>query len=251
MTQRLTGRTALVTGSTTGLGAAIAAALAAEGAFVVVSGRDEARGADVVARIEKDGGSAAFVGADLSGGAEAVGRLAKGALAAAGGRIDVLVNNAALLLTPTPTADVPQETVDQALAVSVRSVFLLTGLLAPPMAERGHGAVVNLGSISGMRGSAHSALYSMTKAAVHSLTTSWADEYGPHGVRVNTVAPGPTLTDKVAAMGEHLTPIISRMPARRAGLPAEVASAVVFLASDEASQIHGATLTVDGGYTAV
>ncbi|MFF7209542.1 SDR family NAD(P)-dependent oxidoreductase [Streptomyces sp. NPDC008238] len=251
MTQRLTGRTALVTGSTTGLGAAIAAALAAEGAFVVVSGRDEARGADVVARIEKDGGSAAFVGADLSGGAEAVGRLATGALAAAGGQIDVLVNNAALLLTPTPTADVPQETVDQALAVSVRSVFLLTGLLAPPMAERGHGAVVNLGSISGMRGSANSALYSMTKAAVHSLTTSWADEYGPHGVRVNTVAPGPTLTDKVAAMGEHLTPIISRMPARRAGLPAEVASAVVFLASDEASQIHGATLTVDGGYTAV
>ncbi|WP_406273385.1 SDR family oxidoreductase [Actinacidiphila glaucinigra] len=251
MTQRLTGRTALVTGSTTGLGAAIAAALAAEGAFVVVSGRDEARGADVVARIEKDGGSAAFVGADLSGGADAVGRLATGALAAAGGRIDVLVNNAALLLTPTPTAEVPQETVDQALAVSVRSVFLLTGLLAPPMAERGHGAVVNLGSISGMRGSANSALYSMTKAAVHSLTTSWAAEYGPHGVRVNTVAPGPTLTDKVAAMGEHLTPIISRMPARRAGTPAEVASAVVFLASDEASQIHGATLTVDGGYTAV
>ncbi|MFD8076374.1 SDR family NAD(P)-dependent oxidoreductase [Streptomyces sp. NPDC059718] len=251
MTQRLTGRTALVTGSTTGLGAAIAAALAAEGAFVVVSGRDAARGADVVARIEKDGGSAAFVGADLSGGADAVGRLATDALAAAGGRIDVLVNNAALLLAPTPTAEVPQETVDQALAVSVRSVFLLTGLLAPPMAERGHGAVVNLGSINGMRGMAHSALYSMTKAAVHSLTMSWAAEYGPHGVRVNTVAPGPTLTEKVAAMEEHLTPIISRMPSRRAGDPAEVASAVVFLASDEASQIHGATLTVDGGFTAV
>lgn len=251
MTQRLTGRTALVTGSTTGLGAAIAAALAAEGAFVVVSGRDAARGADVVARIEKDGGSAAFVGADLSDGADAVGRLATDALAAAGGRIDVLVNNAALLLTPTPTAEVPQETVDQALAVSVRSVFLLTGLLAPPMAERGHGAVVNLGSINGMRGMAHSALYSMTKAAVHSLTKSWAAEYGPHGVRVNTVAPGPTLTDKVAARAAQLTPIISRMPSRRAGDPAEVASAVVFLASDEASQIHGATLTVDGGYTAV
>ncbi|MFE0631283.1 SDR family NAD(P)-dependent oxidoreductase [Streptomyces sp. NPDC058864] len=251
MTQRLTGRTALVTGSTAGLGAAIAAALAAEGAFVVVSGRDAARGADVVARIEKDGGSAAFVGADLSGGADAVGRLATDALAAAGGRIDVLVNNAALLLTPTPTAEVPQETVDQALAVSVRSVFLLTGLLAPPMAERGHGAVVNLGSINGMRGMAHSALYSMTKAAVHSLTKSWAAEYGPHGVRVNTVAPGPTLTDKVAARAAQLTPIISRMPSRRAGDPAEVASAVVFLASDEASQIHGATLTVDGGYTAV
>ena len=251
MTQRLTGRTALVTGSTTGIGAAIAAALAAEGAFVVVSGRDERRGAEVVARIEKDGGAAAFVKADLSAGADAIGRFATDAVAAAGGRIDVLVNNAALLLAPAPTAEVTQETIDEALAVSVRSVFLLTGLLVPPMAVRGHGAVVNLGSISGMRGMAHSALYSMTKAAVHSLTASWAAEYGPHGVRVNTVAPGPTLTEKVAAMEEHLAPIIAGMPSRRAGTPAEVAAAVVFLASDEASQVHGATLTVDGGFTAV
>jgi NAD(P)-dependent dehydrogenase (short-subunit alcohol dehydrogenase family) len=251
MTQRLTGRTALVTGSTTGIGAAIAAALAAEGAFVVVSGRDERRGTEVVARIEKDGGAAAFVKADLSAGADAIGRFATDAVAAAGGRIDVLVNNAALLLAPAPTAEVTQETIDEALAVSVRSVFLLTGLLVPPMAVRGHGAVVNLGSISGMRGMAHSALYSMTKAAVHSLTASWAAEYGPHGVRVNTVAPGPTLTEKVAAMEEHLAPIIAGMPSRRAGTPAEVAAAVVFLASDGASQVHGATLTVDGGFTAV
>ncbi|MCX5561151.1 SDR family NAD(P)-dependent oxidoreductase [Streptomyces sp. NBC_00038] len=251
MTQRLTGRTALVTGSTTGIGAAIAAALAAEGAFVVVSGRDERRGAEVVARIEKDNGAAAFVKADLSAGADVIGRLATDAVAAADGRIDVLVNNAALLLAPTPTAEVAQETIDEALAVSVRSMFLLTGLLVPPMAERGHGAVVNLGSINGMRGMAHSALYGMTKAAVHSLTESWAAEYGPHGVRVNTVAPGPTLTEKVAAMEEHLAPIIAGMPSRRAGSPAEVAAAVVFLASDEASQVHGATLTVDGGFTAV
>ncbi|MEV2213588.1 SDR family oxidoreductase [Streptomyces sp. NPDC050997] len=251
MIQRLTGRTALVTGSTTGIGAAIAAALAAEGAFVVVSGRDERRGAEVVAHIEKDGGAAAFVKADLSAGADVIGRFATDAVAAADGRIDVLVNNAALLLAPTPTAEVAQETIDEALAVSVRSMFLLTGLLVPPMAERGHGAVVNLGSINAMRGMAHSALYGMTKAAVHSLTASWAAEYGPHGVRVNTVAPGPTLTEKVAAMEEHLAPIIAGTPSRRAGTPAEVAAAVVFLASDEASQVHGATLTVDGGFTAV
>nr|WSY54187.1 SDR family oxidoreductase [Streptomyces sp. NBC_00886] len=251
MTQRLTGRTALVTGSTTGIGAAIAAALAAEGAFVVVSGRDERRGAEVVAGIEKDSGAAAFVKADLSAGADVIGRFATDAVAAADGRIDVLVNNAALLPASTPTAEVAQETIDEVLAVSVRSMFLLTGLLAPPMAVRGHGAVVNLGSISGMRGIAHSALYGMTKAAVHSLTASWAAEYGPHGVRVNTVAPGPTLTEKVAAMEERLAPMIAGMPSRRAGTPAEVAAAVVFLASDEASQVHGATLTVDGGFTAV
>jgi NAD(P)-dependent dehydrogenase (short-subunit alcohol dehydrogenase family) len=178
-------------------------------------------------------------------------RFAADAVAAAGGRIDVLVNNAALLLAPTPTAEVTQETIDEALAVSVRSMFLLTGRLAPTMAARGRGAVVNLGSISGMRGQAQSALYSMTKAAVHSLTASWTAEYGPQGVRVNTVAPGLTLTEKVAAMEELLAPIIAGMPSRRAGSPAEVAAAVVFLASDEASQIHGATLTVDGGFTAV
>jgi len=251
MTKRLAGRKALVTGSTNGIGVAVAVALAAEGAFVVVSGRDERRGGEVVARIEKDGGAAVFVKADLSAGAEVIDRFATDALTAAGGRIDVLVNNAALLLTPTPTAEVAQKTIDEALAVSVRSVFLLTGLLAPPMAERGHGAVVNLGSIAGLRGSARSALYNMTKAAVHSLTESWAAEYGPHGVRVNTVAPGPTLTEKVVSMEERLGPIIARMPSGRAGTPAEVASAVVFLASDEASQIHGATLTVDGGFTAV
>lgn len=251
MTKRLAGRKALVTGSTGGIGAAIAVALAAEGAFVVVGGRDERRGAEVVARIEKDGGAAAFVGADLSAGADVIARFATDALTAAGGYIDVLVNNAALLLAPTPTAEVTQETFDEALAVSVRSVFLLTGLLVPPMVERGQGAVVNLGSINGMRGMGHSALYGMTKAAVHSLTASWAAEYGPHGVRVNTVAPGPTLTEKVAAMEEHLAPIIASMPSRRAGTPAEVAAAVVFLASAEASQIHGATLTVDGGFTAV
>lgn len=251
MTQRLAGRTALVTGSTTGIGAAIAAALAAEGALVVVSGRDERRGTEVVERIEKDGGAAAFVQADLSAGADVIDRFAADAVAAAGGRIDVLVNNAALLLAPTPTAEVTQETIDEALAVSVRSMFLLTGRLVPAMAERGRGTVVNLGSINGMRGMAQSALYNMTKAAVHSLTASWAAEYGPQGVRVNTVAPGPTLTEKVAAMEELLAPIIAGMPSRRAGSPAEVAAAVVFLASDEASQIHGATLTVDGGFTAV
>ncbi|MFJ9246817.1 SDR family NAD(P)-dependent oxidoreductase [Streptomyces sp. NPDC101776] len=251
MTKRLAGRKALVTGSTNGIGVAIAVALAAEGALVVVSGRDERRGAEVVARIEKDGGAATFVTADLSAGAEVIDRFATEAITAAGGRIDVLVNNAALLLSPTPTAEVTQETIDEALAVSVRSVFLLTGLLVPPMVERGQGAVVNLGSINGMRGMGHSALYSMTKAAVHSLTASWAAEYGPHGVRVNTVAPGPTSTEKVASKEERLVPIIARMPSGRAGTPAEVASAVVFLASDEASQIHGATLTVDGGFTAV
>ena len=87
-------------------------------------------------------------------------------------------------------------------------------------------------------------------AAVHSLTKSWADEYGPSGVRVNTVAPGPTATEKTAEFAEHIAPMIARVPSRRMSSPDEVARAVVFLASDEASGIHGATLSVDGGWSA-
>ncbi|MFC4591383.1 SDR family NAD(P)-dependent oxidoreductase [Sphaerisporangium corydalis] len=251
MSGRLQGRTALVTGSTGGIGVAVARALAAEGAFVVVSGRDAGRGEEVVRSIAGAGGQAAFVAADLSKGAHAVEALAASALAAAGGRLDILVNNAAMLLTPTPTAEVPEDTIDAALATSVKSMFLLTGLLAPRMAARGGGAVVNLGSINGLVGMAHSALYSMTKAAVHSLTKSWSAEYGPYGVRVNTLAPGPTLTEKVKGYKEHLEPILARAPSRRASAPEEIAAAAVFLASDDAANVHGATLTVDGGFSAV
>ncbi|MFB4278057.1 MULTISPECIES: SDR family NAD(P)-dependent oxidoreductase [unclassified Nonomuraea] len=251
MSARLHNRTALVTGSTDGIGVAIARALAAEGAYVVVSGRDAARGEKVVAAIAESGGRAGFARADLSLGATAVRELAATATELAGGRLDILVNNAAMLLVPTPTAEVGEDVIDRALAVNVKAAFLLTGLLAPAMAARGAGAVVNLGSIAGLFGTGGSALYSTTKAAMHSLTKSWADEYGPSGVRVNTVAPGPTLTEKVAAMEEHLAPMIARIPSRRPSTPEEVAKAVVFLVSDDASNIHGATLSVDGGRAAI
>jgi NAD(P)-dependent dehydrogenase (short-subunit alcohol dehydrogenase family) len=240
-----------VTGSTSGLGAAFAGALAEAGACVVVSGRDHTRGKDVVARIASDGGSAAFVPADLGAGRAEVHRLADQAGAAAGGRIDILINNAAMLLAPTPTADVPEQLVRDAFAVNVTAPFLLTGIIAPAMAARGHGAIVNIGSINGLIGMGGSALYSATKATMHSLTKSWADEYGPRGVRVNTLAPGPSLTDRTAEFAEYLAPLLARIPSRRASTPAEVASAVVFLASDDAANIHGATLSVDGGWSAI
>jgi len=240
MTARLQGRTALVTGSTDGIGAGIALALADEGAFVVVSGRNADRGEKVVAEIGERGGAGAFVRADLAGGIAAVRDLA-----------DILVNNAAMLIAPGPTADISEELIDGALAVNVKSVILLTGLIAPGMAARGNGAIVNVGSINGLVGMAGSALYSATKTAIHSLTKSWAAEYGPSGVRVNTVAPGPTTTERNVAFADHIAPLIARVPSRRMSSLEEVAKAVVFLASDDASNIHGATLSVDGGFSAV
>jgi NAD(P)-dependent dehydrogenase (short-subunit alcohol dehydrogenase family) len=250
-TTRLAGHTALVTGSTGGLGAAFATALAEQGAFVIVTGRDAARGRGIVDRVESSGGSAAFVAADLGAGAAQVQRLADEATAAAGGRIDILVNNAAMLITPTPTAEVPEQLVGDALAVNVTAPFLLTGVIAPAMAERGAGSIINIGSINGLIGMAGSALYSATKAAIHSLTKSWADEYGPRGVRVNTVAPGPSMTERNAEFADYLEPLLARVPSRRASTLSEVAAAVVFLASDDAANITGATLSVDGGWSAV
>ena len=250
-TQRLAGRTALVTGSTGGLGVAIATALAAGGAFVIVSGHDKARGDAVVADIRSAGGSAEFVVADLGAGEHEVRRLAEQATAAAGGRIDVLVNNAAMLLMPMPTAQVSDELLRDAFAVNVFAPFLLTGVVAPAMVQRGEGVIVNIGSITGLRGSAGSALYSANKAVIHSLTQSWADEYGPSGVRVNAVAPGPIATERQEQFVDHVAPVLARIPSRRMSTPAEVAAAVVFLASADAANIHGAVLSVDGGWAAV
>jgi NAD(P)-dependent dehydrogenase (short-subunit alcohol dehydrogenase family) len=246
----LEGRRALVTGSTDGIGAGLARRLAEAGAEVMVTGRDGERGEAVVAGIREAGGSASFAAADLLDGA-ATSALVEATVAALGGPIDLLVNNAALLIAPSPTAEVPAELIDRAFAISVRSAFLLTGLLAPAMVERGGGAIVNLGSINGFDGAANSALYSATKATMHSLTKSWAAEYGPSGVRVNAVAPGPTLTAKVIAMEEYLAPMIARFPSRRPSTIDEVADAVIFLAGDRASNIHGAILPVDGGGSAV
>jgi NAD(P)-dependent dehydrogenase (short-subunit alcohol dehydrogenase family) len=238
-------RTALVTGSTDGIGVAIARTLAVEGAQVIVSGRNAERGEEVVQSILDGGGVARFAGADLSSGDGVR------ALAAAAGPVDILVNNAAMLVAPQPTIDVPEDVIDQALATNIKAVFLLTGLLAPAMAGRGTGAIVNVGSINGLVGMAHSALYSATKAAIHSLTKSWAAEYGPSGVRVNTVAPGPTITPVMAAHADRIQRIIARAPSQRPSTPEQIAAAVAFLVSDNAANIHGATLSVDGGLSAI
>lgn len=246
----LTGRSALVTGSTSGLGAGIALALAEAGAHVVVTGRAQERGEKLVHRIQSAGSSANFVASDFAGGAEAVTALATAATAAVGGRLDILVNNAAMLLQPTPTSDLGADAISAAFGVSVFAPMLLTGLLAPEMARHGDGAIVNIGSISGIVGASGSALYGATKASLHSLTKSWAAEYGPSGVRVNAVAPGPIATERSEEFADAVAPILDRLPSRRMSTIAEVAAAVAFLAGPAAGNIHGAILSVDGGWSA-
>jgi NAD(P)-dependent dehydrogenase (short-subunit alcohol dehydrogenase family) len=238
-----------VTGGTSGIGRATAIALARLGAHVVLSGRDATRGAQVVADIRGQGGQADFVKADLTDEASAR-QLAQEAAELGGGQVDILVNNAGVFPFG-PTHQVSQADFDRAYAVNVRAPFFLVAELAPAMAKRGHGAIINVSTMVAQVGTAGMALYGSSKAALVLLTKSWAAEYGPAGVRVNAVSPGPTRTEGTAVMGEALDQLASAAPAGRPGLPEEIASAVVYLASEEASFVHGVLLPVDGGRVAV
>ncbi|MEU1628615.1 SDR family oxidoreductase [Streptomyces sp. NPDC020096] len=245
----LAGRVALVTGATSGIGAATAALLAERGAHVLVAGRDRSRGESVVAAIRDRGGKADFVAADLRT-AESVRQLAREAEGLAGGRVDILVNSAGVFPFG-PTEQTPQSEVDAVYDVNVKAPFHLVAALAPAMAERGHGTIVNVSTMVAEYGVAGMALYGSSKAALNLLTKAWAAEFGPRGVRVNAVEPGPTRTEGTAGMGEALDNLAAEAPAGRPAAPEEIAEAIAYLASDAASFVQGAVLPVDGGRTAV
>ena len=245
----LTGRTALITGSTSNIGRAIAQALAAAGAHVVVSGRDAARGKAVVAQIESAGGRSDFIQADLDGSAAASQALAEAATERLGGRIGILVNNAGIFpASDTRTTD--EHTFDQVYAVNVKAPFFLTQAIVPGMIEAGNGVIINLGSWVARLGIPVGTLYSSTKGALETLTRAWAAEFGPHGIRVNAISPGvirdPDLAPDVSHPGETM---MHGTPAGHSGHPDAIAAAAAYLASDEAAFIHGTVLDVDGGRT--
>lgn len=243
---RLEGRTALVTGSSSGIGEAVARVLAASGAEVAVHGRDAARTQAVVEAITATGGRAHAVLGDLSGPADGVRTLAREATAALGGRVDVLVNNAGVY-TVVPTAALSDADLDAMLATNVRAPHVLVAELAPAMAERGSGAVVNIGSWMARVGIPAGAVYTATKAAVEQMTRTWSAEFGPSGVRVTTVAPGATATPGNAGAGEALAQMAAATVAGVPVRPVDVARAVRFVVSDEGAFVHGSILDVDGG----
>ena len=245
----LKGKTALVTGGNSGIGRAAAVALARNGAHVVLSGRDAVRGEQAVAAIRQAGGTSDFVKADL--GDEASARaLAREAETLGGGHVDILVNSAGVFPFG-PTHDANEADFDWVYDVNVKVPFFLVAELAPKMAARGYGSIVNVTTMVAEFGAPQMALYGSSKAALVLLTKSWAAEYGPSGVRVNAVSPGPTRTEGTAGMGDALDQLASAAPAGRPALPEEIASAIVYLAGDEASFVHGALLPVDGGRIAV
>ncbi|WIY02395.1 SDR family oxidoreductase [Amycolatopsis mongoliensis] len=248
MTEGLSGTTALVTGGTSGIGRATAVALAGLGAHVVLSGRDAARGAEVVSRIRAAGGKADFVAADLKDASSA--RELAARAREVGGHVDVLVNNAGIFPTGS-TSDTAEADFDRVYETNVKVPFFLVASLAPEMVSRGRGAIVNVSTMVAARGMAGMALYGSSKAAVELMTKAWAAEYGPSGVRVNAVSPGPTRTEGTAAFGDGLDELASAGPAGRVAAPEEIAAAIAFLVTEESSFVQGAILPVDGGRLAV
>lgn len=240
----LDGRTALVTGASRGIGAAIASALDAAGARVALTGRDADRLRAVAATLTND----PVVLVDDLADAEAPARLAAAALDAMGS-VDILVNNAATA-SRLDTVDTTAELIDHMLAVNVRAPLLLIAALIPSMEARGGGSIVNLSSVSGIQGTPRRAAYAATKGAVDAMTRSMARELGGKGIRVNSVAPGVVDTDLWArnkAIPGVVEAINAMTPLGRWAQPDDIAGVVVFLASDAARFVTAETICPDGG----
>jgi NAD(P)-dependent dehydrogenase (short-subunit alcohol dehydrogenase family) len=247
--QDLAGQTALVTGGTSGIGRATAIKLGQHGALVLVVGRDQPRGDAVVETIRADGGKADFVRADLHDAASAK-DLAQRAIELGGGHVDVLVNNAGTAIFG-PTAETTEEVWDLIFGTNLKGHYFLVAELAPAMAARGKGSIVSVTTMAGQLGIPGMSVYGASKAALNLLTKNWAAEFGPQGVRVNAVSPGPTRTPAVEFMGAGLDQLGAQSPLGYVAQPEEIAKSIVFLATDEASFVTGAVLNVDGGRTAV
>lgn len=240
----LTGKTAVVTGASRGIGAESARALDAAGARVVMIARSKDDLSAVAAGLDND---PVVLPADLAE-RDAPKNVAQQVLDAVG-HVDILVNNAAAAAR-LPTADTDAEVIDNLLAVNVRAPLLLIASLVPAMVERGRGCIINLSSVSALTGTPRRAAYAASKGALDAATRSLAIELGPSGIRVNSVAPGVVDTDmwaKNKAIPGVVESIESQTPLRRWATPRDIADVIVFLASDAARFVTGETIAVDGG----
>ena len=254
---RVAGKVAIVTGATSGLGAAAARRLAEEGANVLVTGRDEGRGQAVVDSIAAAGGEARFHPLDVTD--EAAWRATVDGAMAAHGRLDILVNNAGITRAE-PIAEVTLETWRRIMAVNADGVFLGTRSAILAMRRSGGGSIVNMSSVLGIVGTAHLAAYTASKGAVRYFTKCVALECARDGsgIRVNSIHPAfiatPMMEETAIRMyGDAATGAreFGKMhPVGHVGEPADIANGVVYLASDEAKFVTGTELVIDGGYTA-
>lgn len=248
----LSGKVALITGSSKGIGRAIAEGMAAHGARVVISSRKLDVCEQVAQGIRDAGGEAMAIGCNISS-REELERLVS-ETRDAWGRIDVLVCNAAVNPFFGSSFDIPDSAFDKIMAVNVRSNHWLCQMVVPEMQERKDGAVIVVSSIGGLRGSTHLGAYSISKAADMQLVRNLAAEVGPDNVRVNAVAPGLVKTDFARALWENPDLAEERArqtPLRRLGEPEDLAGIAIYLASRAGAWTTGQTFVVDGGVTAI
>jgi NAD(P)-dependent dehydrogenase (short-subunit alcohol dehydrogenase family) len=247
----LTGKVAVVTGSTKGIGLAIAQRMAEHGAKVVISSRKADVCEAVAAGIREKGGEAIAIPCHVAH-KEQLKALVDGAIAQWGG-IDVLVGNAGVNPYFGPAAGMPDEAYERIMGANVRSNFWLCNMVAPHMAGRGGGAIIIISSIGGLRGSGKLGVYGISKAADMQLVRNVAVEWGPKNVRANCIAPGLVRTDFARALWEDPVNYRKRTrdtPLQRIGEPDEIAGAAVFLASAAGNFTTGQTIVIDGGTTA-
>ncbi len=246
----LTGKVALVTGSSRGIGRAIAETMAKQGAKVVVSSRKRDACDAVVDAIRAEGGEATAIPCNI-GRKEELEALVAAAMTAYG-RIDVLVCNAATNPVFGPMREVSDEAYDKIMTTNVKSAFWLCNMVAPQMAGRKNGAIILISSIASMYGNRKLGIYGISKAAEQQMVRNLAVEWGGDNIRVNAIAPGLIRTDFARALWEdpkRLAIMEAMTPLKRIGEPVEIAALATFLASDSASFITGQTIVADGGRT--
>ena len=244
----LTGRVALITGASRGIGAATARLLAQQGAHVVISSRKQEDLDKVAAEIIAAGGKATAIAAH-QGESAALKRLI-GEIENGLGRLDILVNNAATNPYFGHISDTDMGMVDKTLQVNIKGYFELAALASKLMKKNGGGAIVNIASINGVKPGMFQGIYSISKAAVINMTQAFAKECAPWKVRVNAVLPGLTDTKFASALTKNeqiLKVALQQIPLARVAQPEEIAPAILYLVSDAASYVTGTTLTVDGG----
>jgi 3-oxoacyl-[acyl-carrier protein] reductase len=242
---RLADKVAIVTGGAGGIGKATAIRFAQEGASIAIWDLQEEKGHEVAKSLTEMGVKSIFYKVNTAQSASVAEAVA--AVLADFGKIDILINNAGITRDAT-LMKMTEEQFDMVIDVNLKGVYNCTKMVAPHMVERGYGRIVQASSVVGLYGNFGQTNYAATKAGVIGMTKVWARELGRKGVTVNAVAPGFINTEMVAAMPEKVVSMMKeKVPMARLGNPEEVANVYLFLASDEASYVNGAVISVDGG----